>query len=399
MAIAFSAQRRRRCACLLAVLATAAPAWAAEGGKSFEIYGFAQADFVQDLKRVNPNWDDTLRPSRIPTTEGEFGGDGQSIIGVRQSRFGVKASLPTGGQTLRTMFEIDLFGVGVDEGQTTIRLRHAYGEWGQWLAGQTHSLFMDIDVFPNTIDYWGPSGMVFLRNPQIRWTPLSGANAFAVAIEKPSDDIDAGEFRTVDPGLLDLQSDEELPDLTAQFRAQRDWGHVQLGGILRRIGVENIADPANIKEGDDLGWGLNLSTNVKVGARDVIRASVVYGEGIASYMNDGGVDLAPSSANPLTAEAESVELTGLVLYYDHWWNDRFSSAVGYSSTEVDNLAGQSADAFKKGQYASANLLYYPADKILVGAELLWGEREDFDGDSGDDVRLQISFKYNFGMTL
>jgi hypothetical protein len=297
------------------------------------------------------------------------------------------------------MFEIDLFGVGVDEGQTTIRLRHAYGEWGQWLAGQTHSLFMDIDVFPNTIDYWGPSGMVFLRNPQIRWTPLSGANAFAVAIEKPSDDIDAGEFRTVDPGLLDLQSDEELPDLTAQFRAQRDWGHVQLGGILRRIGVENIADPANIKEGDDLGWGLNLSTNVKVGARDVIRASVVYGEGIASYMNDGGVDLAPSSANPLTAEAESVELTGLVLYYDHWWNDRFSSAVGYSSTEVDNLAGQSADAFKKGQYASANLLYYPADKILVGAELLWGEREDFDGESGDDVRLQISFKYNFGMTL
>jgi hypothetical protein len=116
-------------------------------------------------------------------------------------------------------------------------------------------------------------------------------------------------------------------------------------------------------------------------------------------MNDGGVDLAPSSANPLTAKAESVELTGLVLYYDHWWNDRFSSAVGYSSTEVDNLAGQSADAFKKGQYASANLLYYPADKILVGAELLWGEREDFDGDSGDDVRLQISFKYNFGMTL
>jgi hypothetical protein len=382
------------------VLATLAlPAWAAGDGKSFEVYGFAQADFVQDFKRVNPNWDDTLRPSRIPTTEGEFGGDGQSIIGVRQSRFGVKASLPTGGQTLKTMFEIDLFGVGVDEGQTTIRLRHAYGEWGQWLAGQTHSLFMDIDVFPNTIDYWGPSGMVFLRNPQIRWTPLAGANAFAVAIEKPSDDIDAGEFRTVDPGLLDLQSDEELPDLTAQFRAQRDWGHVQLGGILRRIGVENVADPANIQEGDDLGWGLNLSTNVKVGARDVIRASVVYGEGIASYMNDGGVDLAPSSADPLTAEAESVELTGLVLYYDHWWNDRLSSAIGYSSTEVDNLAGQSADAFKKGQYASANLLYYPADRILVGAELLWGEREDFDGDSGDDVRLQISFKYNFGVTL
>lgn len=381
------------------VASTILPAQAAEGDKRFEVYGFAQADFIQDFKRVNPNWDDTLRPSRIPTTEGEFGGDGQSIIGVRQSRFGIKADLPTGGKTLKTKFEFDLFGVGVDEGQTTFRLRHAYGEWGQWLAGQTHSLFMDIDVFPNTIDYWGPSGMVFLRNPQIRWTPISGANTFAVAIEKPSDDIDAGEFRTVDPGLLQLQSDEELPDLTAQFRAQRDWGHVQVGGILRKIGVENIADPANIREDDDLGWGLNLSSNIKVGERDVIRASVVYGEGIASYMNDGGVDLAPSTADSATAQAESVELTGLALYYDHWWSDQFSSSIGYSSTEVDNLAGQSPDAFKKGQYASANLLYYPADKILVGAEFLWGDREDFNGASGDDIRLQISFKYNFGIVL
>ena len=56
---------------------------------------------------------------------------------------------------------------------------------------------MDIDVFPNTIDYWGPSGMVFLRNPQIRWTPVSGSNSFAVAIEKPGNDIDPGQIREV----------------------------------------------------------------------------------------------------------------------------------------------------------------------------------------------------------
>ena len=53
----------------------------------------------------------------------------------------------------KTKFEFDMFGVGSDEGKTTIRLRHAYGELGQFLAGQTNSLFMDIDVFPNTIDY------------------------------------------------------------------------------------------------------------------------------------------------------------------------------------------------------------------------------------------------------
>jgi hypothetical protein len=50
---------------------------------------------------------------------------------------------------------------------------------GPLLAGQTNSLFMDGDVFPNTIDYWGPAGMVFYRNVQLRWTPFkSGQQPF-----------------------------------------------------------------------------------------------------------------------------------------------------------------------------------------------------------------------------
>ena len=116
--------------------------------------------------------------------------------------------MPTGsnGTPLNFKFEFDLFGTGVDAGQTTFRLRHAYGEWGQILAGQTNSLFMDIDVFPNTIDYWGPSGMVFYRNVQIRWTPFKTDNShFSIAIERPGNDIDPGNLRLIE-GLEDLTS-------------------------------------------------------------------------------------------------------------------------------------------------------------------------------------------------
>jgi hypothetical protein len=383
----------------IAATAPAEPAARAEEqAGSFEVYGFVQADYVQDFKRVNSNWDDTLRPSRIPTDDGVFGDDGQAIIGVRQSRLGVQAELPVGGDTLYTKFEFDMFGVGGDEGQTTIRLRHAYGQWGQWLAGQTHSLFMDIDVFPNTIDYWGPAGMVFLRNPQIRWTPLSGADSFAIAIEKPSNDIDSGQFRTIDPGFAEnLQNSEDLPDLSAQYRMNRDWGHFQLGGLLRKVGYETAGTDDSEPSGSELGWGLNASTNIKTLDRDRLILSVVYGEGIASYMNDGGVDLAPAGSVDalLDAEAAAVELLGLVAYYDHYWNDRWSSSIGYSSTQVDNESLQESTAFKKGEYASVNLLHYPARNILVGGELLWGKREDNDGNSGEDVRTQITVKYNF----
>jgi hypothetical protein len=93
---------------------------------------------------------------------------------------------------------------------------------------------------------------------------------------------------------------------------------------------------------------------------------------------------------------EAVQLTGLTLYYDHWWSDRWSSSAGYAFTDVDNTAGQTADTYQTGQYASANLLHYPSRNIVVGAELLWGEREDLNGASGTDTRLQVTFKYNFG---
>lgn len=370
----------------VAVLAAAAPL--------FEVYGFVQADYVQDFKRVDPAWDDTLRPSKIPTQDGAFGRDGQAILSARQSRLGVQANLPVSGSELFAKFEFDLFGVGADQGQTTIRPRHMYGQWRQWLAGQTNTLFMDGDLFPNIIDYWGPSGMVYLRNPQIRWTPLSGDMSFAIAIEKPSDDIDVGQVREIDPGIgNNIQADEQLPDLTAQFRLKRGWGHVQLAGILRRIGFETIGTPGNEPSDSLPGWGLNLSSNILFGKNKLILGAV-YGEGVASYMNDGGTDIAPQVSGT-RIEAKAVPLLGVVAYYDIHWNDAWSSSVGYARTQVDNTNLQTANAFHSGQYASVNVLHYPGKNMLVGAEMLWGRREDNGGASGDDVRLQISFKYSF----
>jgi hypothetical protein len=383
--------------------AGAAPSFPrSDGGRKFEIYGFAQADYVQDFKRVAANWEDTLRPSRIPTLGGA-GSNGQAVLSVKQSRFGVQAQQPVGDHDLYVRFEFDLFGVGVDEGQTTFRLRHAYGSWGPLLAGQTNSVFMDGDIFPNTIDYWGPSGMVFLRNPQVRYTYKTGPHEFAVAIEKPGNDIDAGQIREFDPALgAAIRNDEKIPDFTAHYRYNGDWGHVQLAGILRRVGYETLDTANYVPKGHQTGWGVNLTSNLKVFSKDVIHLGGVYGKGIASYMNDGGTDLGPAGQVVIQPDgslaglsAQVVPLYGLTAYYDHYWSDTLSSSIGWSQTKVDNLTFQSADAFNFGQYASVNLLWTPAKRIMMGAEFLWGKRKDNYGAEGDDTRLQLSFKYAF----
>lgn len=361
----------------------------------FEVYGFAQLDYIQDFKRVDQDWDATLRPSKIPTVSGAAGANGQAVLSVRQSRFGVKSSTPLGDDVLQTQFEFDMFGTGDNAGQTTFRLRKAYGSWGDWLAGQTNSVFMDGDSFPNVIDYWGPNGMVFIRNPQLRWGHAWGGHSLAVAIEQPGNDIDPGQIRQIDPELASqITSRERVPDLTAHYRYDSNWGHIQVATVLRDVGYQGLGTPDNRPKGNETGWGVNLSGNIKFGASSQLILAGVHGKGIASYMNDGGTDLAPGGVQGAPI-ARLVPLTGLVAYFDHGWNDRWTSSIGYSQTMVTNTPFQEGTAFRKGQYASVNLLYSPFKALLVGGEFLWGSLETRNGQSGNDSRLQFSVKYGF----
>ena len=193
-----------------------------------------------------------------------------------------------------------------------------------------------------------------------------------------------------------------MPDISGNFRQSGKWGHVQIAGILRRIEWDDINDDEYDLSGDVMGWGFNFSTNLKV-AKDTIRASVVYGKGIQNYMNDAPVDIGIKNnfsdpRRPIVGEP--LPVLGIVAFYDRTWSDKWTSTIGYSMIDIDNSDGQANDAFKRGHYALANILYYPISNFFVGPEVQWGRRENFkDGWSYDDVRIQFSAKFNFKTTL
>jgi hypothetical protein len=366
---------------------------------SFEIYGFAMLDIGHDFKQIDPNWSDTMRVTKLPSVEDEFGRDHSTFAGVRQSRLGVRSSTPTSLGELKTTFEFELFGTGVDEGQTTFRLRHAYGELGAFGAGQTWSPFMDPDVFPNSLEYWGPTGMVFFRNVQVRWMPVRGDRSSVVlAVERPGASGDAGIYANR-VELQNIKARFPLPDFSGAYKFTEKWGYVRAAGMLRVIKWDDVLDDQFDLSGDATGWGLNLSSNVKAGSSDTIRLQVVFGEGIQNYMNDAPVDIGIVNQfqNPVTPiTGEPLPIVGIVAFLDHTWNERFTSSVGYSRTDIDNTEGQAPDAYKAGQYALGNVLYTPVPNVMVGGELQWGRRENFtDGFHSDGFKLQFSFKYNF----
>jgi len=389
---------------LLAGLAIAlAPntGWAQASETRLQIYGHVMLDMGYQTGQNHPDWFDVVRPTKLPAYEHEFGEDGHFFSGVRQSRFGVKSFTPTDLGELRTTFEFELFGTGGDAGQTTFRLRHAYGELGQIGAGQTWSPFMDIDVFPNSLEYWGPNGMVFFRNVQVRWMPVQGDSRVTIALERPGASGDAGDYSNYSEVTEGLQGRYPAPDISAEFRLGKPWGYVEVAGIVRYMKLDDVMDDEFDLSDEAVGWGVNVSSNLKI-QKDTVRLQFVYGEGIANYMNDATVDVGlketGDAASPL--EVQPIPVMGIVAFYDRTWNDKWTSTAGYSRFEMDNLDGQTDDSFKTGQYALANLLYYPAPNVMLGPELQWGERENFkDGWKVDDYRIQFSFKYNFSYQL
>ncbi len=376
---------------------------------SFDLYGFVQADTIYDFKRVDPNWNDTLRVTTIPTSGEPFGGDGEFVFGVRQSRIGMKAGYPTEQGDITALLEFEFFGVGGDAGQTTPRLRHAWVTWNNIGAGQTWSNFMDADVFPNQIDYWGPTGMVFYRNQQLRYSFPMVEDEFSISIEDPGTALDVGKFRDTSscdlpnsPGsncgstVADIfKAKNNLPDFTVRYRDNTDWGHWQLAGIVRKLGYERLD---NGNSSSETGYGFNASTVINTVGNDQLKLQVAYGPGIGNYFNDGGVDLAPDSDNLLEADATAVKILGLVAYYDRWWNDKWSSTIGWSMTSLDREDGQAGDEFRRGMYANVNLLFHPTDHLMTGIEFLWGQREDIDGTKGQDYRIQFSLKVDFSLS-
>lgn len=371
---------------------------------TLDIYGFVMTDAGYNFGTIDPDWFDVVRPTKLPAFKNEFGPNGQTFWSVRQTRFGVKSSTPTSLGDLKTQFEFELFGTGVDAGQTTFRLRHAWGEVGHFGAGQYWSPFMDIDVFPNEIEYWGPNGMVFFRNVQFRWTPIkTDHDIFMIAAERPGASADQGVYS----GRIELSNITPqfiLPDLSMQGRFTREWGYFQIASMFRRIAwADNNATPTRDFSGSAFGWGVNGSTNIKMGQNTTAKMSLMYGHGVQNYMNDAPVDIGPQNnfSNPKTpVKGVALPLLGAVAFIDHNWSPKFSSTFGGSMENIWNSDAESASDFHQGYYAVTNLLFYPVKNVMAGGEFQFGRRVNFqNGYTYNDYRMQFSFKYNYGKTF
>ena len=369
-----------------------------EPKKIFEIYGLVMTDVVYNFNQIHPDYFDVVRPSQLPSYKGQYGTDGNLYFGVRQSTFGVKSYTPTRLGEFKTIFEFDLYGLGKNAGQTALHFRKAWAELGHFGVGLFWSVFCDFDLFPNSLEYWGPNGMALFPNIQVRWMPIMGETHLYIALERPGASADQGVYADRIE-LEGVSARFPLPDLTSEYRYAGKFGYVELAGLLRYIEWEDLNDDSLDLGGNAIGWGLSLSSRLNFTNDLIGHLGIVYGEGCENYMNDGPIDIGIQNnfTDPVTPIiGVPLPVLGAMAFLDMQWNEKFSSSAGYSFSAITNSDGQKPSDLKNGQYALANLLFYPVKNVMAGVELQYGTRENYsDGWKTDMLKIQVSFRYKF----
>jgi hypothetical protein len=259
---------------------------------------------------------------------------------------------------------------------------------------------MDGNAFPNTVDFAGPRGLINQRRPGVRVTiPLADKLYWATGLEQPFSDITTNGLGT---------PVQDVPDFAIHLRYESDFGHVQLSTIVRSIGYR----PTGGDTTREAGWGLSASTvfhpwALLIGSNPVrkdnptglersrILLQYSFGWGIGRYVQDtAGLGL-DGQVDPATGAFATVYAAGWSASYEHWFTEKWLTNLTYSSDIVGHNGDQPATTYAGAKYLAASLWYIPIRNMSIGAEYVWGERKNLDGQRGQANRMNALFQYNF----
>ncbi len=339
------------------------------GKTQFKVGGYVKLDSIFDFQEAGEP--DFFDPNTFPIQDVR---GPHSRWHARQSRLNLDVRNETDWGQARIYLEGDFFGNG-----NAFRLRHAYGEFGRWLVGQTFTVIDDPDGFIDTLDFNGPSGNATFRTAQLRWTSDVHRDwQWMVSLEEPS-------HSSVNP--LDGDIYNRMPLLVSAIRRDFRYSHLYVSGS---VGEARFFSTDGI-ESRPSTWGAVATFVRTVGPhRVVLKYGAARGFDLLSISNNtGGIN------GVFDGQLMTLFRQGYVAGYQRVFNDYLRSTISFRSLTIDNAASQDGDALHGNLYASSNLVWSPFGNknIDVGVEYLWGQRENKDGQDNDAHRLQMSVIY------
>jgi outer membrane murein-binding lipoprotein Lpp len=391
----------------------------ANGDTSIRVYGIAEFNMIHETRGSNADMDySTFMPYAPLRGSADAARKGQTYMHARTSRLGIEAATPTQYGQLVGKIEGD-FNNDPRTGNSAVygslgniytqqatnsynfRLRHAYLQLAGWTVGQTWSTFMDLDATPEVVDFNGPIGGTFIRQPQIRYTYATpNYGNFSAAIENSVSYV-------LDPtGSATKAGFSKSPDLIVRWDKAFTQGSLSLRAVSHEHRVEgemqiNSTTNAMVNE-SRRGYGVSLSGVYRMTDSDQLSFIATGGEGIGRYFNY--IEGAGYNAN--TNQITMEKAAGLVVGYQHKYSETLRLNLVYggqrnfdnSYTDWARANGLDSGRFgvnRKVQQLHIGTIWNPVKYVDIGAEYIYGRRETLAGERGDMSRFNLMARYNF----
>jgi outer membrane murein-binding lipoprotein Lpp len=398
---------------------------------SVAIHGYTKLDFIYDIDQQLG--DSVAFTSITPNGTPAQRRDGEFRIHARQSRLTFETRTPTAYGQLQTYIQTDFFGASVGSSQNVsnsdrLRLRHAYGVLGPFLAGQTWTNFASTEEYPETLDFDGPVGQVFARQGQVRYTQTFGRFQASVSAENPQGDFTTSTGTSpsaAEPRVLTDPANniDRMPDFTGRLSYTDSWGHLAASALLRRLESDNGGggetglakqSSSTIGGGGLVAGTLNVASVADalggpIGsylAKDQLGFQGFYGSGIGRYVQvGGGLEQAAVAKNfgTTAVRLETQSQVGGFVWYLHNWTDQLRSNLvyGIQHNHISAAIPQSTALTDRLQSIHANVIWSPVKSVNIGVEFIYGERDGRRNpvtgleQTGDAKRMQFSAQYVF----
>ena len=350
----------------------------------FSFGGYIKLDILHDFSGTGDEFQFVTATIPVPGAPGPQPGSYTNIF-ARESRFSFEVRNGREGLPFNKGFlEMDFY----DENNFAPRLRHAYLQWGNLLAGQTWTTLTVLQQLPFLLDFAYGDAIFGGRTALVRWEQKVNDHwSWAAALEDWPDESIANPYDLAGTA----RSDWPLFALRGNYNWDR--GTVGLGASLVQVNWEGSD---GISDYSDLGWAfvgggrwyLDAANRTYLG----FGGSYGYGEaGNQINLIEGNIANAVLLPNGLDLLNNWNVQLALHYEFSEQWSTNWS--IAYGGTNPNEALFP--NALKASGAAHANLIYHFAPEFLIGGEYMIGELENANGADGTAQRIQFSAMYSF----
>jgi len=270
-------------------------------------------------------------------------------------------------------------------GSNGYRIRHAYGQLGSVLIGQTWTLFSNANFVAATVSRDGAAGSTVFFTPQVRYSRvINNTLNWQASIEYSTPNIEV-------PDSINARLVQVIPDLIGRLNYKKDKLSFRVAALITTISGTDTTDVVSYS----FGGGASFAGMYEFSEVNTLHFSFTSTYAASRFMDLFSGKNEDIAYNPQEQIFEALFATGGLIAWSHVWPKNLSSTLSGGFATISNRYFQPDNAYNYSYNALINVFWQPVEGARLGIEYASGERWNKNGERGRATRFSILMYYDF----